>query len=450
MDGIASLAPELQQAFHRASQAERRPLATMESRKTNAEERLKLMTDVLGKVESARGALRPLVSATAIRELAVQSSDDKAVSGTADKNLAMPGKHSLEIGRLAAPPSAVSNGFPDPDQTRVGTGYIVFERSNGDAEEVYIDNDHATLHGVANSISAAGLGVKATVINDQSDPELPYRLMITGNASGETNNISYPEFYFVDGEQELEIEIERSAVNALIRYQGYEFETATNEVNDIVPGLALSLKGTTEPGRPAYVTVEQDVKKTSLKVKEMIDKLNDVFSFIQQQNKLDENSQTQKTLGGDYGIRLAESRLRNTLTQTYFDAKDFRSLGELGIEFQKDGLLKLEEKKLETAIAGKYEDVVNFICGDGVTTGLVTRLNQTLMSIAGGPNAILQLQKNNQTEAVRKMSKEIKEKESRIQDKEEILKQRLAKANAALEAIKAQSGMFPAEGASPR
>ncbi len=444
MDGISSMPPELQQAYTRASQAERKPLARMEARKSTMEERFKLMNEVIVKVEGAQQALRPLASGSAIRELSVLSSDEKAVTGIADKSLAMPGKHSFEIGRLAAPPSALSNGFADKSQTRVGTGYISFERANGETQEIYIDNDHATLEGVAQSINDAQLGVQATVINDQTDLEAPFRLMITGTDSGFANTISYPEFYFVDGEEELYVETERPATNALLRYQGFEFELENNEVKDVIAGLSLSLKGITETGRPAYVTVEQDTQRTALKIKDLVDRLNEVFNFIQQQNKLDENSKTDRTLGGDYGIRMAEARLRSTITQTTFtlDSSQLRSAADLGIQFTREGTLALDEKKFEAHLSADYGKVVDFLCGDGVSTGLVTRLNQTLSTISGSGDGLLSNQRKNQSDAIKKIERDIREREQVIQSKEEALKQRLARASGALEALKSQGALF--------
>lgn len=452
MDGISSLTPELQQAFARASQAERKPLAAMETKKSNMQERLKLMNDVIGKVEAVKGALRPIANASAIRELSVLSSDEKAITGVVDKSLAVPGKYSFEVDRLASAAAATSNGFPDRDRTSVGSGYLTFETKTGDSQEIFIDDDHATLQGVASSINAAGLGVRASVINDQSDPDNPFRLMITGQNSGDRNSITYPEFYFVDGEQELIIETERPATNALLRYQGMDFELDTNEVKDVIPGLSLSLKGVTEPGRPTHITIEQDTKKAAIKVKDMVEKLNDVFNFIQNQNKLDEHTQTDKTLGGDYGIRMAESRLRNSISgSAFFTAEGtMRSLSELGIQFTREGTLQLDEKKFDAAIGADYERVVDFLCGDGVSTGLVNRLNRTLSTISGSSEALLQSQKKTQSEGVRKLDGDIKDREKKIKDKEETLKQKLARANTALEALKGQGMAFAAsEGASP-
>lgn len=442
MDGVSSLAPELQQAFARASQAERKPLAAMETRKAKMEERGKLLTDVIGKVEGAKQLLRPLSSAAAIRELVALSSDDKAVTGFADKTLALPGKHMFEIGRLASPASAVSNGFADSDQTRVGTGYLRFERANGDTEEVYIDNDHATLSGIAQSINSASLGVQATVINDQSNPELPFRLLISTNSTGVANGISYPEFYFVDGEEDLYIDQEHPATNALIKFQGFEYEVPNNEIRDLIPGLSLSLKGITNPGRPAYITIEQDTKKTAVKLKELVDKLNEVFSFIQQQNKIDENTKTDRTLGGDYGIRLTESRLRNTLTALTSFGGPFRSASDVGVQFTKEGTLTLDEKKFEAVLTSDYEGVVDFLCGDGMSTGLVTRLNKTLGTIAGPGESLLSNQQKGQSDAIRRVTLEITDKEKAIQSKEESLKLKLARASAALESLKNQGSLF--------
>src|SRR5690606_8530185 len=111
MDGISNLSPELQRAFQSAVKAERRPLEAIENRKVAVEERVGLLNDIIGKVSHVQGMLPDLGNPIAIRDLAVATSDEHILTGTADKQLAAPGKHSLEVHQLARSATALSNRF---------------------------------------------------------------------------------------------------------------------------------------------------------------------------------------------------------------------------------------------------------------------------------------------------------------------------------------------------
>ncbi len=363
-NSISNLSPELQRAFQMAVNAERKPIQVVAERKTNIEAKAKLLDDVLGKVDGVKRLLPDLNSPVGIRELAIESADPRVITGTVDKRAAEPGVYNVEVLQLASKATALSNGFPDKNETQIGSGYISFETASGETKEVFIDNDNATLEGMARSINSARVGLKATVINDQSDPENPFRLVLSADGTGSRSDVNYPEFYFVDGSSDFFIEYQKPAQNAVVRYEGIELESPTNELTDLIAGVTLSLKGVTDQGRPVSVKVEQDLPRTSVKVKELVDGLNQVFKFFQAQNKLDEKSDTRGTLGGDYGIRMAETRLRSALQENYLNVDDqrvIRSLADLGIQFTRNGTLSYDEKKLTHALDANFEDVVQLL-----------------------------------------------------------------------------------------
>ena len=144
-----------------AVQADRKPIERLTEQKGKTDARVQLLNDIVGKVDSVKSLLPKLNTPIAIRELALTSNDDRVVSGTVDKNVAQPGSYSIEVLRMATPESAVSNGLPDKDSSRIGSGYFTFETASGETREVFIDNDNSTLEGVAKSINSANLGVKA-------------------------------------------------------------------------------------------------------------------------------------------------------------------------------------------------------------------------------------------------------------------------------------------------
>jgi len=440
-DGINNLDPQLQKAFQSAVVAERKPVEKVQERKDNIVEKQKLVTDVLGKIENVRKGLSPFTSAFAMRELLVAADDARVLTGTADKNTALPGKFSLEVLQLAKGASSLSNGFADKDKTHAGSGYITFDTADGETKEIFIDDENSTLEKIAGVVNGSGTGLRASVVNDVTDPNAPYRLVLTTEGLGEGANIEFPDFYFIDGEEELFVETLQGAKNAKLRYEGLDIETNTNEIRDLINGVTLNLKAISDPNRTATITIEQDIPKTSAKMKELVDHLNSVFTFIQQQNTLDDKSDTKKTLGGDYGIRVTEQRLRSALQENFLNFEGpvkTRILADLGIQFQKNGTLAFDQKKFENALAADFNGVAMLLGGDG-QVGVIPKLAQAITSISSVGVGVLANKKASFQSQIEKFDKEIETKEKAAERRLVSLKDKLSKTQSALEKMNSQT-----------
>jgi len=444
MEGINGLSPDFQMAYQKAVAADRKPIEAVQAKKEAVTAKLGLLNDVITKVDNVKKLLPEVSTGNKLLELAVNSSNERSITGVAEKGVAGVGSHNIEVLQLATPAAAFSNAFADRNETRIGTGYLSITMANGEDREVFIDNDNATLDGVVRIINGARIGMKASVISDRTDPENPFRLMITSEGSGSENSVEYPEFYFIDGDEDFFIENERPAVNAMVRYQGLEIESPTNELKDLIEGVTVNIRGLSDG--PVTLNIDQDTPKTSLKVKSLVENLNQVFTFIQQQNNLNEKSDTSKTLGGDYGIRNAEYRLRNALQSTLLngDQRTIRVLGDIGIQFNKTGTLTLDNDKLEKALKDNFADVAQLLGGDGVSTGVATVLNRTLSTITGSQDALLTQQRKSMTEKTDRMDKDIEKKEKMVEKRAENLKSKLVRAQGAINQIQNQGASMGA------
>jgi flagellar hook-associated protein 2 len=286
-DTVSNLTPELQRVYQDAMKAEKKALQPITDRKTDVTKKIELLNDVMGKVEEVKKLMPGLSTPNGFRELTFLSGDDKIVTGTVNKDVAEPGSHSFEVLQLANKATALTNLFEDKNETQVGTGYLAFTNDKGEQKEIFIDDNNSTLEGVASSINKARAGVKASVIQDTvfdeegEEPIHGFRLMLTSEKTGLGNNPEYPEFYLVDGDEELFIESENLASNSVLKYEGHKAEFPSNQVNDLIKGVTLDLKATTEPGKSVTVNIEEDIPKVKTKVKDFVDKINQVFSFIQ-------------------------------------------------------------------------------------------------------------------------------------------------------------------------
>jgi flagellar hook-associated protein 2 len=441
--GIASgLPPNL---VDQLIEAEKIPIKTLEKKKGKEENRLKLVSELETKLNGVVGSIGGLASVRGFSDIKLNSGDPNVITGTVDPNAAVNGNWNVEVVELAQKAAALTNGFPDKDKSQIGVGYFKFETPNG-SKEVYINGNNNTLEGAAKAINAAGIGVKAMVINDRSDKDAPYRLMISGDSVGGDNAISYPTLYFLDGDQDLYFDKENEAKNGKVKVDGFEFEVGDNKVTDVIPGVTLDLKQA-NPGRTVNITVKEDREVVAGKVKTFVDGMNEVLKFIQQQNALSKDTDTSSTLGGDSLLRSIESRMRSLIQNPQYGVKgSINRLNQIGIAFNRSGVLEYDEKKFNDTLAKDPGAVQRFLAGDGFSVGFIPSVKReisTVLNSAFGPVAI---RKRALQDKIGQMNDSIANKERQLSRKEEQLRNKFAKLEETMSKLKGQMGQVAAAG----
>jgi flagellar hook-associated protein 2 len=426
-------------------EVEKMPVKQLEKNKGKQENRLKLVTELETKLNAITGSIGQLASSKGFTDMKLNSGDTNVVQGAVDPASAINGNWNIEVEELAQKAAAITNGFPDKDKTQVGVGYFRFDTPDG-SKEVYINGSNNTLEGVANAISHSGLGVKASVLNDRANPDAPYKLMVTGDDVGGDHQISYPTLYFLDGDQDLYFDEQREAKNGKVKVDGFAFEVGDNQVKDVIPGVTLDLKQAT-PGRTVNVSVKEDKEVVTGKVKTFVDAVNGVFSFVQQQNALSKDTDTSQTLGGDSLLRSVENRLRALVQNPQMGVQsDVTRLNQIGIVFNRSGVLEYDEKKFNAALATNPGGVQRFLGGDGFQTGFIPTLKRevgVLLNSAFGPVAI---RKRALQDKISQMDKQIEDKTRQLGKKEETLRNKFARLDETMSRLKGQGAAVGAIG----
>lgn len=426
-------------------EAERIPIKTIETNKGKQESRLKLVQELETKLNAITSSIGALASTKGFSDIKLNSGDPNVINGVVDPTKSVNGNWNVEVIELAQKAAAITNGFPDKDKTQIGIGYFRFETANGE-KEVYINGENNTLEGAANAINRSGLGVKASVINDRSDPDEPFKLMITGDSVGGENAVSYPTLYFLDGDQDLYFDEEKPAKNGKIKVDGFEFEIGDNKVPDIIPGVTLELKQAS-PGRTVNIGVKEDMEVVTGKIKSFVDGMNGVLAFIQQQNAMGKDTDTSATLGGDSLLRGIENRLRALVQNPQFGVNgEIKRLNQLGISFNRNGTLEYDEKKFNDTLVRNPVAVQTFLAGDGFSTGFIPSLKRevsTVLNQAFGPVAI---RKRALQDRISKMDEQIANKERQLVRKEDQLRAKFAKLEETMSKLKGQAGQIAAAG----
>ena len=434
----------------RLMQAERIPVSKMEQRKAKMLEKGALVDQLSKLVEMVKANVEANGTNRSLKEITVETKDEIA-DVQVDKNVVIPGTHQLEVISLAKSASAMTNGFSDPNDSYVGVGYIRYDLPSGEQEEVFIGQNEASLNGIARKINQTSSGsITATVVNDGSGSETPWRINLALSNMGDDENPNWPYLYFVDGDEDLYLEFERPAKDAKLKFNGFEMEASSNKVESLIPGAVINLKKAS-PGEEFSIKITEDTKKITEKISSMVENINGVFAFIKEQNQINEATDTSRTLGGDIILQSLESRLRAAIFTFIDTSEGQKRIGDYGINFQKSGLLNFDTQKFEKETKENYQVTSEFLVGrieDGERIpGFIDQLKRVVDSALQFPNGILRSRKTSLKSNIQRIDNQIKQKERFLARKEDNLKQRFSRLESTISSLKSQGAGLSALGA---
>ena len=435
-------------------EAEKIPIRRMEAGKADVQAKKDLVGELTELVREVETKLSQNANARSLAELKVDTNDN-LVDINVDKNIAGVGNYKFEVVQLAQKSSALSSGFKDPNDSYVGVGFLQYELPDGEVRDIYIDSDNSSLRKIAQIINDDRENLmRATVINDGSGSDTPWRLLISLEKTGAEELAHFPYLYFVDGEEDFYIDKEIPAKNAVIKLDGFAIENPANKIKDIIPGVTIDLKKA-KPGDEFGINIGQDMDGVVLKIDEMIESINKVLNFIKEQNNLDESSDTKRTLGGDLLLQSIESRLRSVLFQDVLTSEGYRRMADLGVSFERSGLLSINKDKFEAALASNFQVASEILTGGGRDSdgkeikGFIDNARDVVKLMLRSPNGILNSRSKTLQSRMDQIDRRISSRQRLIDQKEKILKDKFAKLEGVMAKIRAQGAGLASLAAPP-
>jgi len=431
--------------------AEKIPLKTMEARKEKIVAKKTLVDEFIKLIDEVKAKVAVNNTYKALLEFKVETNNE-LINVSVDKNLARPGVYNFEVDSLAQKSSGMTSGFRDKDESYVGVGFIQYELPSGETKDIYIDADHASLAGVAELINKdTNIGVRASVVNDGSGSDTPWRLILSLSETGDDMKAKFPYFYFVDGDDDFYLEFEREAHDARIKLDGFEIELKDNKANDIIPGVNIDLKKAKE-GDEFTIKITEDKEAITKKVSDVIEKINAVLAFIKKQNTLDEKSDTSRTLGGDITLQTIESKLRRVMFTEIMTSNGPRRVSDLGLTFQRDGKLAFDEKRFDALISKEFGAVAEILTGamteSGPTNGFINNIQEFVNTSVRMPEGVLQNRKKTFQSNIEQIDRKIVDKQRTLDQKEQSLKDKFSRLEGTISRFKNQaSGLASLQGA---
>jgi flagellar capping protein FliD len=253
--------------------------------------------------------------------------------------------------------------------------------------QVFAINDNTKLSQLIGEINDAfGGTATATLVNgqirltDHTSGASQMQLSLTYNLGSGSTTLDLPTFSQstqggsvtagLAGFTAADFTETQSAQDAQIRVDGYppgETEWITrssNTIDDVVPGVTLHLHDT----GTVQVNLTRDIESVKTKLTSMVTAYNAAVAFLQEKTGYNEALKQAGVLMGDSVVSNISDYLRVPLVQQtrgfVTDRDSFLMPGQIGLEFDRDGMLSLDTNAFDEAIAQDYMGVLALIGAD--------------------------------------------------------------------------------------
>ena len=219
------------------------------------------MTALSGLLSDLSESLENIQDVEDLRAYTVSYPETDALIAEADGE-AIAGVYSVEITALASSELEVSEGFADQSSTGViATGTLSVTYA-GTTTDITVDATNSSLVELASDIDGID-GISAYVM-DTGDASTPYRLVIQGEDTGDSNTITMDTSGLTGAGTVPTFTEQTTAANAELSINGIDVTSESNTVNDSIAGLSLDLTAVTTD--PIDVTISLDADGMEEKV----------------------------------------------------------------------------------------------------------------------------------------------------------------------------------------
>ena len=357
---------------------ERRPLDLLQTNTTRISNQLTSYGKLQSAMTTLRDAARKLADADHWSPSTVTSSNATAVSVSSDGS-APPGSYSVAVSRLAAA-QTISTATSLPAATdSVGTGSLTIElgswnvgqtaftpKPEGTPTTLNIAVGSDSLEDVRDAINSAGAGagVTASIVNDANGARLALRSTTTGVENGfrisvidddgdnaDVAGLSQLAFDPESGASQMDSNLE--AANATATINGVPISSATNTLTSVLDGLTLRLGQVTTAD--VDLIVERDNVAVRKNITDFAGAYNDMVKLLREQTRNDAGGTNNGALQGDSSTIGLTNQLRSLAGGSSAAATAFSRLADIGLAPQSDGTLKVDDSKLDKAMANLPE-----------------------------------------------------------------------------------------------
>ncbi|MEL7833621.1 flagellar filament capping protein FliD [Fodinibius sp. N2] len=351
----------------------------LEDQQSQLNDKQSALSKVSSVISDFTSQVDELTSATSnsFNPLKATSSNEEAIRVDSISGLEEPNTYDISVGRKATKDIMLSNVMDGTATDLAGSGDGSVDITIGDKTETVSitatndDGTDKTNKEILESFSSAinnMLGEESDSdvfeIDNNGNVQLSVKSAQTGyderiqfaNATGAladvTGNMSHQK-------------ADTTNLDAEFTVDGITFNRGQNTVDDAISGMTFSLLGSTT--EQEQITVDKDVETAENNVDDFIEKFNEMNKTIRQQTFINGETGNKGPLQDMRSIRNLTINLRQTALTDMASAgaDELDNLSEIGIGFENNGNMKVEDSQLlKEALTEKPDEVKNLFTSD--------------------------------------------------------------------------------------
>ena len=412
------------------------PITRLQNQQSDIDAKSAKITTLQSNLDDLRNAALALDTRAEALPTQATSSNSAVVSATATGGAAL-GSYNIQVTQLATAARVYSNSVSDADTAGLfGTGTMAMTIGGSTYNVDVTATD--TLRSLVGKIQSSGAPVSAGLLYDGTG----YRLAVSGNATGAANALTIDEGSLTLG-LSVPANVASSGRDAKFSIDGIPVSRATNVVTDAISGITLQLHGTTPTGATEHVDIATDTSSIASNVQKLVDAYNKVNTFISGEEEWTGQAKDASSLNGDSTLRSVQAQLRTALLSPVVGTTGkYTTLASLGISFQKDGSLSLDQTKLATAISDDPEGIAKVLGQNG--TGAMTLVANAADYFSDTSTGLLKQRLDSMTKQRRALDDQITQMQARIDQYQTLLQNQFTTLETTMSRLKNQGDQLTA------
>jgi len=349
------------------------------------------------------------------------------------------GTHQIVVSNLATIGTLYTNPLADGNTSFLTggatTGDIKLQvggaNGSGTTQDIAITaGSNDTLSAFASYINAQNWGVIANVVTDANGSRLALSSQLTGTpgALAITNNNTGLTFNPPAG-----------GTNASLTIDGVPFSSSSNTLTGAIAGVTLNL-ASASPTTQVQLTGGPDTVQATNAINSFVTAYNAVIGAINTQFAVDPTTNSEGPLGSDIALRTLQSSLLNDATYSITGNAGVVNLASLGIDFNNDGTLTVNQVATDTHpslanVLATNPGAVQSFFQNASGTGFASNFNNDLFNLSDVTDGILNVDIAGNKTQQQALTTQINNLQDRLTAEQQQLTLQYAQVNATLEAF---------------
>ncbi|MBU2537300.1 MAG: flagellar filament capping protein FliD [Proteobacteria bacterium] len=425
---------DLQSIIEQLKAVDQVQITNMQARQIQYKDQLAEFETVNTKLLAVKNIALDLSLNTTFSARQITSSQSSVLTATVSSGTST-GISSVTVGRLAKQNSWQSSGVATAD-TVVGTSTGSFAYTVDGTESSVAVTATTTLQQLSDAINndLNNPGVTASVMDDGTGTATAFHLVLvskeTGDAKAVTIGTNNTSLTFTEIQT-------AGTLDAQVVINGLTYTRASNTITDIISGVTLNLEA---PG-DSSLNISTDTAGIKGKIVGMIEAYNAARKEIADNSLYDQETGVAGSLSGISSFRRLTSQLNQTLlTSINGLGGAYDNMADIGLSFNRDGTVSLDETVLATALENNLEDVQLLLVGDSANgiDGVASLLSDLLTDITKTTGGIIANEKDRVDQTIQRLDDQIESMTARLNSKYDLLTKQFVQLDTLLSSLQKQ------------